>query len=663
MTVTVDAPALVPPVPLRTAAELVALRFRARLEARLAWLADDDGTDRPEDEQAWHDRVEARRDATADQRLAGVEGRPWARLVELFTLSPAEAALLEAAVAVAVEPALGPLTARAQRAERTLLPTEPLVKRLNRLPSQPIWRSTSALAMWGLVRPVGTNGAAGEPPAFEADPCVVDWLHGNLSLDAGLALAVDRARPGTLTPEWPLEEVAERLANAIAAGSDVRLVVEARPGAGQCTFCAAVAAILGQRALVVDPVPLAGHWPDAFMRVQRLALYGELAVIWREGAPAWPGKIASASLQFVCVGEGAQAPPRDGATDLVVALPEPSPSSKAAIWAALVPELADGGERLGATPGVSLEDLEEAARIAPKDVDDAASHLRAKARSRMQGAGRVVDPQFGWDDLILAQETTDALRAFAFEARMRPKLLERGETARLFASAAGLSALFSGPPGVGKSMAAQVIARDLGVNLLVVDLAATTSKYIGETAKNLSAAFARARAAGAALIFEEADAFFARRTEVKDANDRYANADTNHLLQLLEGHDGVVILSTNRRSAVDPAFIRRLRHVVEFPKPGPVERLQLWLLMLAGLDVGIEVLAETVQQLAATCELSPAQIKGAALSARYLAAAAGRDVSPRDLEDGALRELIKEGRSVPAPPSTAAVRRKAAGRG
>lgn len=660
---TVSASELAPPITIRTAAELVALCFRARLEARLAWLADDDGTDSPDDEQLWRQRAEARRDTTADRRLAGVEGRPWTRLVELFTLAPAEAALLEAAVAVAVEPALGPLTARAQRDDRALLPTEPLVKRLHDLPSRPIWRPTSPLAMWGLVRPVPP--APGEPLRFEADPCVVDWLHNTLTLDAGLTLAVDIARPGTLVPEWPLEDVAQRLASAVEGGSEVRLVVEGRPGSGRRAFCTAVAALLGQRALVVDPVPLAaaGTWADAFMRVQRLALYGELAVVWRDGAPAWPGKIATAPLQFVCVGEGAHAPPRDGATDLVVALPEPSPASKAAIWAALVPELAEGGERLGATPGVSLEDLEEATRIAPRNVEDAAAYLRAKARTRMQGAGRVVDPKFGWDDLILPQETTDALRAFAFEARMRPQLMQHRETSRLFESAAGLSALFSGSPGVGKSMAAQVIARDLGVNLLVVDLATTTSKYIGETAKNLSAAFARARAAGAALIFEEADAFFARRTDVKDANDRYANADTNHLLQLLELHDGVVILSTNRRSAVDPAFIRRLRHVVEFPKPGPAERLELWLLMLAGLEVDAGPLGSTVQKLAGSYDLSPAQIKGAALSARYLAAAVGRDVSSQDLQTGALRELIKEGRSVPTPPATAAARRKAAARG
>jgi SpoVK/Ycf46/Vps4 family AAA+-type ATPase len=262
----------------------------------------------------------------------------------------------------------------------------------------------------------------------------------------------------------------------------------------------------------------------------------------------------------------------------------------------------------------------------------------------MQGAGRVVDPQFVWDDLMVPADLEKQLRRIAFEARARPTLMQDAESARLFAGAAGLSALFAGPSGVGKSMAAQVIARELGVNLLIVDLATTTSKYVGETAKNLTATFARAHATGAALIFEEADALFAKRTDVKDSNDRHANADTGHLLQLMEAHDGIVILSTNRRANIDPAFIRRLRHVVEFARPGLAERRKLWERMLQVLAAGTRAL-QGLDALASRYDLTPAQIKGAVLSARYTALAETRDVELADLEDGAARELAKEGRS------------------
>jgi hypothetical protein len=625
-----------------SAAELIAVRARARLERRIAWLAAA-GEDLPEHEQTWGWSRPAGEEAAAAARLQGSEGQAWTRLIELFRLAPGEAELLELAVAVAAEPALGPLVARAQQAEGRLLPTEPLVKRLANLGPRPIWRPTGPLALWGLVRPV--RFAPGEPPGFEADPRMVDWMFGSVSLDQQLVLAVDTPDAGPLPPEWPVKEAAARLERALKAGGQARLVVEARAGAGRRRFGAAVARALERKALIVDPAPLApADWAEHFMRAQRFALYADVALVWREGAPAWPNKVPLAPIQIVCVEEGGAPPARDGVTDLVLALPEPGVASKAAIWRELAPHLAQADGRIATIPGLSLGDLEEASRAAPRSADEAGAHLRALARSRMQGAGRVVDPQFGWDDLMVPADLAAQLRRIAFEARARPTLLQDPESARLFAGTAGLSALFAGPPGVGKSMAAQVIARELGINLLIVDLAATTSKYVGETAKNLSLAFSRARAAGAALIFEEADALFARRTEVKDSNDRHANADTGHLLQLMEAHEGIVILSTNRRANIDPAFIRRLRHVVEFPRPGVSERRRLWERMLQVLGVRAEAV-DGFDALAGRYELSPAQIKGAVLSARYGALAEMREVELADLDEGASRELAKEGRS------------------
>lgn len=626
--------------PLATPAELLASKAATLLRGRLAALDTvGDAAEQPPPPG----------DPALERRLAGAEGRAWTRLIELFALSPAEADLLMLAVAVAAEPALGPIVARAQGAEGRLLPTEALAKHLGGHGARPIWRPTSPLSLWGLVTPV--RWAPGEPIGFEADPRVVDWLFRAVALDRALLLAADTPRVGAVPPEWPVRETAARLEHALRAGAPVRLLIEGRPGSGRRGFAAAVARALGREALVVDPAVLpAADWAECFMRAQRFALYADLALVWREGNQAWPAKIPMAPLQFVCVGEGAAAPAREGTADLTLHLPEPGRAAKAAIWATLAPHLAEAGAALAATPGLSLGDLEDAGRAAPRSVEEAAAQLRARARARLQGVGRVVDPRFGWDDLVLPAEVLSRLRRVAFEARHRADLLEDAEAARLFAGAAGLSALFAGPPGVGKSMAAQVIARDLGVNLLVIDLAATTSKFIGETAKNLSIAFARAQAAGAALIFEEADALFARRTEVKESNDRHANADTGHLLQLMEAHDGLVILSTNRRANIDPAFIRRLRHVVEFPRPGVAERQRLWRTMLAALGATAADLDGDLARLAATHELSPAQIKSAALTARYAALAEARDVRSSDVEAAAASELVKEGRAAPAAP-------------
>jgi len=625
-----------------TAAELIVLRTRARLERRLDWLEADEGADLPEDERAWARSRPGPRGTGAARRLNGPAGAAWRRLVELFGLVPAEAELLQIAIAVSAEPALGPMVARCQGAEGRPLPTEALAKRLTRLPPRPIWRPAGPLAAWSLLRPV--RYAPGDPWSYEADPAIVDWMFGIGSLDPALVLAVETSAEGPIPPEWPISAAAERLGRALQGGP-ARLVVEGRSGTGRRRFGAAVAEALNRKVLIVDPAPLAADWIDNFRRVQRFALFGDRAVIWREGAPAWPGRVAAAPIQIVCVDEGAAAPPCDGMVDLPVPLPEPGVASKAALWRKLAPDLARSAAKIAALPGLSLADLEAASRARPKSVEDASAHLRAIARTRLQGAGRAVDPQFAWNDLVVAQELEAQLRRVAFEARARADVLASPETARIFTAAAGLSALFSGPPGVGKSMAAQVIANDLGVNLLVVDLAATVSKYVGETAKNLSLAFSRARDAGAALIFEEADAFFSRRIDVKEAVDRHANADTGHLLQLLEGHDGLVILSTNRRSAIDHAFIRRLRHVVEFPRPGLSERRRVWVRLLEVMGENVKALAEDIERLAVRFDLSPAQIKGAVLSARYASLAAKSKLRVADLEAGAARELAKEGRS------------------
>lgn len=623
---------------LATAAELLVHRARGFLQVAL---------DQPDGEEIPLQSIE--------HRLNGPEGAAWQRACELFGLVEAERDLLALALAVAIEPALGPLIAAAQGMEGRLLPTESLVKRLHGHPARPIWRPTSGLAIWRLATPV--RGTPGEAEGFEADRSIIDWMFGHLSLDSELVLAVDTARPGPVPAEWPVAETAARLDHALARGARLRLLVEGRDGAGRRKFANAVAAALGREALSVDPTVIpATDWAEAFMLTQRFALFADAALIWREGAPAWPAKIPIAPLQFICAAHGAPPAPCDGLVNLKVTLPDPSLDSKAALFMQMAPDLGDAAPTLAATPGLLLRDLSEVALSAPRNAEEAAADLRARARGRMKGAGHVIDPEFDWGDMVLPASLVARLRRIAFEARTRPQLMENPETRRLYQRSAGLTALFSGPPGTGKSMAAHVIARDLGANLLVVDLGATSSKYIGETAKNLTEAFAQARASGAALIFEEADAFFARRTEVQTSNDRHANTDTSHLLQLLEAHDGLVLLSTNKRANIDPAFIRRLVHVVEFPKPGPAERRTLWTRMLAALGIDPAPLEPQLARLAESHELTPAQIKGAALSALYSALEAERDLAANDLRRAAERELAKEGRT--APPNETRPRRQ-----
>lgn len=582
--------------------------------------------------------------AHIDQRLNGPEGAAWNALSTILNLSAAEADLLATALAVAIDPRLGPRLSELHGKDTRLLPTEPLVRALFGHGPEPIYRPTSPLAMWRLVTPVSFN--PGEALGFHADRALVDWMFGWLTLDADLALAVDTCPVGPVPDEWPVAHAAAKLVPALDIGADVRLIIEAPDGSMRRGFGAAIAAELGRDAIQVDPQVIPeGDWAEVFMLIQRFALFAETAIIWRSGARAWPRKVPLAPLNIVCTEPGTPPPLRDGASDVHVALPDLSIKAKADLLRELAPNLASESDALTAVPGLRPRDLIDVARTAPPDATAAADALRARARTRIGRIGHVVDPVYDWDDMVLPDPLMQSLRRISFEARTRGKLMQNAETRRIFARGAALSALFCGPPGVGKSMAAHVIAKDVGVNLLEIDLAATASKYIGETAKNLSQAFAQAKASGAALVFEEADAFFAKRTEIGTSNDRHANADTSHLLKLLEDHDGLVLMSTNKRGNIDPAFTRRIAHIVDFPLPGPAERLRLWQTMLDVLAVGIEAGTVDLAAMAERYDLSPAQIKSAALSACYANLETGLPITIETLTSAADRELTKEGRA------------------
>jgi SpoVK/Ycf46/Vps4 family AAA+-type ATPase len=209
-------------------------------------------------------------------------------------------------------------------------------------------------------------------------------------------------------------------------------------------------------------------------------------------------------------------------------------------------------------------------------------------------------------------------------------------------------ALFTGNPGTGKTMAAQVIANSLHLDLFRIDLSAIVSKYVGETSKNIERILGRAATKDVVLLFDEADALFGKRTEIKDAHDRFANTDTNYLLQAIEQYPGIVILASNRKANIDTGFLRRLRYVLEFPKPDAVQRLQMWQNMMTSLAgaVSATALEKEVAQLAAMLDITGAQIKLCILSALFIARHDGTALSLPHLLRGLERELMKEGRGL-----------------
>jgi len=253
---------------------------------------------------------------------------------------------------------------------------------------------------------------------------------------------------------------------------------------------------------------------------------------------------------------------------------------------------------------------------------------------------------YTWDDLVVSTQLAAHLSEFEAQARARGEVLDEWGLGRLTPLGRGVTALFAGPSGTGKTMAAQVLSRSLGVELYRVDLAGVVNKYIGETEKHLRAVFAACERAPVMLFFDEADALFGRRMQVNDAHDRFANIEVDYLLQRMEQFDGVAVLATNRKGDLDTAFMRRLRFTIDFAPPTVDERERLWRSCLEGrIDSRGRVLAGDVDwtALARELDLTGAGIKSAALAAAFLARTDGTAIETRHLLAAARRELEKEG--------------------
>jgi hypothetical protein len=201
---------------------------------------------------------------------------------------------------------------------------------------------------------------------------------------------------------------------------------------------------------------------------------------------------------------------------------------------------------------------------------------RMQARSRLDDLAQRIEPVAGWDDLVLPEAQLQTLRAVVAQVHARSRVYEDWGFAARGGRGLGISALFAGASGTGKTMAAEVIARELRLDLYRIDLSQVVNKYIGETEKNLRRVFDAAEEGGAVLLFDEADALFGKRSEVKDSHDRYANIEISYLLQRMEEYRGLAILTTNLKSVLDPAFMRRLRFVVHFPFPDHAQRAAIW---------------------------------------------------------------------------------------
>jgi hypothetical protein len=355
-------------------------------------------------------------------------------------------------------------------------------------------------------------------------------------------------------------------------------------------------------------------------------------------------------LQFLIDESPRQVPLPLGTIDHLVELASPSLKARHALWLRHAPWSATWPspqrESLIAQHRVLPAELAQLARRGASGPDQASALLRESAREALAELAQHIECPFTRDDLVLTAPLHETLDDLLFEAHDRVAFWERPEALRLFPQGRGLLAMLCGPPGTGKTMSAQVIARALGVDLFRIDLAAVVSKWVGETARNIDRLLARAARLDIVLLFDEADALFGRRTEISDANDRFANTDTGYLLQAIESYRGVALLASNRKGDIDPAFMRRLRYVLDYPLPEASERSRMWHRLieeLAGSARAHELRCE-LERLAAAVEVSGAQIKYAVLSALFAARREAQPINATHLLRGLERELAKEGR-------------------
>jgi SpoVK/Ycf46/Vps4 family AAA+-type ATPase len=276
-------------------------------------------------------------------------------------------------------------------------------------------------------------------------------------------------------------------------------------------------------------------------------------------------------------------------------------------------------------------------------MDDLHAACRAQATPKLGALARKIIPQYSWDDIVLPDDQLGQLQEMRQQAMYRSVVYGQWGFERTLSRGKGLNALFSGPPGTGKTMAAEVIARDLRLDLYQIDLSQVVSKYIGETEKNLGQIFREAQSSKAILFFDEADALFGKRSEVKDAHDRYANIEVGYLLQKMEEYEGVAILATNLRQHLDEAFVRRMQFIVEFPFPDEEHRRRIWEVIFPreaplGEDVDFGFLAREVK-------LAGGNIKNICLASAFYAAGDDRVIRMSHLIRAARREFQKLGRT------------------
>ena len=584
------------------------------------------------------------------------------RVAELFELSAFETELLLAVAGLELDRALRALWPEGLSFSLAL-------ERLASPQALPHWDAMSPLAPlrhWELLR-LGPGLPAHAPLAI--DERVLHALTGVLALDERLRGIVIEARSASAADAATAARLAARLMPQPFEGVGARAESDAPPllllgaapaaaprsaaAARDTAVAAAQAAGLSALAMALDDLPTDAREAESLARVlaREATLQGALPVLWGGSAETPPRRVAAfadllhsavviaAPLDRARLRERLVRPLRVVEWELsdepgrAVARPG---ADGDAIAAALRPAL----QQFRVEPAalrLAVAQIEED-RVPPDAVAPALwSALREATRGGLDVLAQRIESRTHFDELVLPVAQIEQLRALGAQLRHRHRVYDDWGFAGSSTRGLGIAALFAGESGTGKTMAAEAIANAAELDLYRIDLASTVSKYIGETEKNLARLFDAAEASGAVLLFDEADALFGKRSDVKDSHDRYANIEIAYLLQRIEAYRGLAILTTNLKSALDKAFLRRIRCVVQFPFPDEALRERLW---RRQIPVAAPQRIVDWARLA-KAPLAGGHIRSAVLHAAFAAAAAARDIDDELLAQGIRAELAK----------------------
>jgi hypothetical protein len=573
-------------------------------------------------------------------------------LCEIFSLSAFERDILLLCAGVELDSAFPAHCAAASGDPRKPYPTFSLA--LAALP-EPHWSAllpVAPLRYWRLIETGAGDSIATSP--LRIDERLLHYLTGISYLDQQLQ--------GLLEPveaRWELVPSHQRIADQLTELWRSRTTSGAtelfgNDDAARRAIPAAACAVLGVslHAMRAVDVPAVAPEREALIRLweREALLSGSVLLIDCDRIDSCDSARALIERIRSPIVIAAREPLQDCARPVVkFEVRRPSLAEQDARWRAalrpLAPQLNGSIEQIASQFDLDTQTIGAiSAELNTRDLSDetqAGAHLweicRRHSRRRLDGLAERIESIAVWDDLVLPEPQREILRQIAVHVRHRMRVYEHWGFSRKSGRGLGISVLFSGASGTGKTMAAEVLSNELGLDLFRIDLSAVVSKYIGETEKNLARVFDSAEGSGAILLFDEADALFGKRSEVKDSHDRYANIEISYLLQRMESYRGLAILTTNMKSALDPAFLRRIRFTMHFPFPDAVQRAEIWRRIFPatmpadGLDVNR----------LARLNVPGGNIRNIALRAAFLAAAASQPVRMADVLNAARSEYAK----------------------